>query len=110
MCCVGVCVVRVGVCVRCVCVVCVCVCLWCVVCLVCGVARRKNLRVEIQNVPVCTGTTRTCVTTCGRGVGTHRDVLNLHTEVFWKDTRGGRREKEGEERERRGRSPSVLLT
>ena len=36
----------------------------------------------IQNVPVCTGTTRTCVTTCARGAGTHGDVLNLHTEAF----------------------------
>ena len=36
----------------------------------------------MQNVPVCTGTTRTCVTTCARGAGTHGDVLNLHTEVF----------------------------
>ena len=48
---------------------------------------------------MCTGTTRTCVTTCGRGVGTHRDVLNLHTEVSWTDTRGGggggRRERGG---------------
>ena len=80
---------------------------WCGV--VCGAAwhAEKNLRVYIQNVPVCTGTTRTCVTTCGRGAGTHEDVLNLHTEVFWTDAlvRGGeRREKE------EGGSPSVLLT
>ena len=76
-----------------------------------GLARRKNLRVWIQNVPVCTGTTRTCVTTCGRGAGTHGDVLNLHTEVFWDGHTGERRgeEREGEEREGRG-SPSVLLT
>ena len=42
----------------------------------------------------------TCVTTCGRGAGTHGDVLNLHTEVFGTDTkrRGGR----GERGERRG--------
>ena len=64
-----------------------CVLVWCgvVVCGgvgVCGVARRKNLRVWIQNVPVCTGTTPACVKTCGRGVGTHGDVLNPHTEVF----------------------------
>ena len=94
-------------CVRCVLCVLVCVCVfvvcggvWCVVW-----HAEKNLRVYIQNVPVCTGTTRTCVTTCGRGVGTHGDVLNLHTEVFWTDTRGVRRG-----RERRGRSPSFLLT
>ena len=73
--------------------------LWCVVvCVVCvcGVVspcvRSKRLRVLVQNVPVCTGTTRTCVTTCGRGAGTHGDVLNLHTEVFGTNTRkrGGR--------------------
>ena len=48
----------------------------------------------MQNVPVCTGTTRTCVTTCARGAGTHGDVLHLHTEVFWTDTRraGGHRQ------------------
>ena len=34
----------------------------------------------VQNIPVCTSTTRTCVTTCGRGAGTHGDVLNLHTD------------------------------
>ena len=42
--------------------------------------RPENLRVWIQNVPVCTGTTPACVTTCGRGAGAHGDVLNLHTE------------------------------
>ena len=81
----------------------------CGVCgVVCGAAWHagKNLRVWIQNVPVCTGTTRTCVTTCGRGAGTHGDVLFLHTEVFWTDTRGrGGRGERGE-----GGSPSVLLT
>ena len=41
---------------------------------------------------------RTCVTTCGRGAGTHGDVLNLHTEVFETDTRW----RGGERRERRG--------
>ena len=59
---------------------------------------QKRLRVYVQNVPVCTGTTPACVTTCGRGAGTHGDVLNLHTEVFWTDTR----ERGGEEREGRG--------
>ena len=44
--------------------------------------RLKNLRVKIQNVPVCTGTTPACGNTCARGAGTHGDVLNLHTEVF----------------------------
>ena len=57
----------------------------------------KGPRVYVQNVPVCTGTTRTCVTTCGRGAGTHGDVLNLHTEVFETDTRvrGGERRERG---------------
>ena len=31
---------------------------------------------------VFAGTTRTCVSTCGRGAGTHGDVLNLHTVGF----------------------------
>ena len=35
-----------------------------------------------QNVPVCTGTTPTCVYTCGRVAGTHGDVLNVHTGFF----------------------------
>ena len=39
---------------------------------------QKRLRVYIQNVPVCTGTTHTCVSTCARGAGTHGDVLNVH--------------------------------
>ena len=39
----------------------------------------KRLHVYIRNVPVCTGTTRTCVETCARGAGTHGDVLNAHT-------------------------------
>ena len=38
------------------------------------------------------------VTQCGRGAGTHGDVLNLHTEVFETDTRG----RGGERRERGG--------
>ena len=29
--------------------------------------------------PVCTGTARTCVSTCARGAGTHGEVLNPHT-------------------------------
>ena len=43
----------------------------------------------IQNVPVYAGTTRTCVSTCARGAGTHGDVLNLHTEgVLYIHTEG----------------------
>ena len=37
-------------------------------------------RVHFKNVPVCTGTTRTCVSTCARGAGTHGHVLSGHTE------------------------------
>ena len=48
----------------------------------------KTLRVSIQNVLVCTGTTPTCATTCVRGAGTHGDVSNVHTGRFeW--THGG---------------------
>ena len=95
------------------CVVCCCVLSVCVVCGcgcscvdvgcvrgrggACGVARwktpyvhTKRLREYVQNVPVCTGTTRTCVSTCARGAGTHGDVLNVHTEAFWVDTRSHR--------------------
>ena len=36
-------------------------------------------RVHVQNVPMCTGTTRTCVATCARGACMHGDVLNVHT-------------------------------
>ena len=39
----------------------------------------ENPRVSVQNVPVCTGTTPACGNTCGRGAGTHGDVLNPHT-------------------------------
>ena len=64
----------------------------CLVCVfVCVAARRKERgktcvlvqkchRVYVQNVPVCAGTTRTCVETCTRGAGTHGDVLNRDTE------------------------------
>ena len=77
------------------CVVVVCRVVWCVWCP--RVYVQKRLRVYVQNVPVCTGTTLACVTTCGRGADTHGDVLNLHTEVFWTDTRGrGGRGERGE--------------
>ena len=62
----------------------------------CGVTRGKTPcvhstrpRVYVQDVPVCTGTTRTHVSTCARGTGrhtrgrferTHGDVLSGHTE------------------------------
>ena len=64
----------------------VCVCLYVFVCAEkrgkTHVWIQKRLRVYIQNVPVCTGTTRTCWFTCARGAGTHRDVLNAHTGTF----------------------------
>ena len=68
------------------CLSCVVVCVAVVVCVRCGVVRcgvcrgtLKNPRVYTQNVPVCTGTTRTSIKTCARGAGTHGDVLNGHT-------------------------------
>ena len=48
----------------------------------------QDASVYIQHVPVYAGTTRTCSNTCARGAGTHGDVLNVHTEAFWMDTRG----------------------
>ena len=65
-------------------------CVWCVcscvcVCVCCGTLKKtwknpcvgsRTSRVYIQNVPVYAGTTRTCVSTCARGAGTHGDVLN----------------------------------
>ena len=41
-----------------------------------------RFRVSIQYVLVDAGTTRTCVSTCARGAGTHGYVLNVHTEAF----------------------------
>ena len=41
--------------------------------------QRKRARVYVRNVTVCTGTTRTCVSTCARGAGAHGDVLSLYT-------------------------------
>ena len=78
----------------CVCCGVVCCGVWCVWCP--RVYVQKRLRVYVQNVPVCTGTTPACVTTCGRGAGTHGDVLNLHKEGFFVHTHG----REGERRER----------
>ena len=40
----------------------------------------KRYRVYVQNVPVCTGTTRTHVSTCVR-------VVPVHTVTFWTYTR-----------------------
>ena len=70
------------------CIFCVCasVCLCVSVCVGRGgrgrdpVYVQKALRVSIQKRPVCTGTTRKCVSTCARGAATHRDVLNRDTE------------------------------
>ena len=54
---------------------------WCVLCgtMKTPCVHSKRARVYVQNVPVCTGTTRTCGNTCARGAGTHGDVLNPHT-------------------------------
>ena len=75
-----------------------CLCLRVVLCVVvlCGVCGVTVC--TFKNASVCTGTTPACVTTCGRGAGTHGDVLNLHTEVFGTDTRW----RGGERRKRRG--------
>ena len=76
---------------------------WCA----CGVVWfAENLRVYIQNVPVCTGTTPACSNTCGRGARTHRDVLIVHTGGVFNGHTGrgvgeGRGEGEGEERGQR---------
>ena len=51
----------------------------------------KSHRVYVQSVPVCSGTTRTFVSTCVRGAGTHGDVLNVHTETCLLDTLGFQR-------------------
>ena len=46
---------------------------------------------------MCTGTTPACGNTCGRGAGTHGDVLNVHTGAFCTYTwREGWRREEGE--------------
>ena len=42
----------------------------------------SSLRVYVQNVSVCAGTTPTRVYTCGRVAGTQGDFLNVHTRVF----------------------------
>ena len=42
----------------------------------------KRHRVYVQNVPMCTPTTRTCWNTCARGARAHGDVLNVHTGTF----------------------------
>ena len=66
--------------------VCLVVCVCVVLCRVVWhaenpVYRLKTLSVcRFKNVPVYAGNTRTCFSTCGRGAGTHGDVLNLHTE------------------------------
>ena len=78
------------------CVFGVCVCSWCVfVC--CGTLKKrgkkpcvgsKRPRVYIRNVPVYAGNTRTCFSTCVRGAGAHKDVLNVHMEAFFESTHG----------------------
>ena len=43
-------------------------------------ARVPNTRphMYVENVPVCTGTTRTCFNTCAHCAGIHGDVFNVH--------------------------------
>ena len=61
--------------------------MWCVVCVVYGVCPLNTSRVYVQNVLVCTGTTRTYVSTCARGASIHGDVLDVHTGTCRVDTR-----------------------
>ena len=42
----------------------------------------KHLRVCIQHAPVFAGNTRTCVSTCTRGAGTHGDGLIAYSVTF----------------------------
>ena len=93
--------------VLCCCVVLCGVVLCCVVWCVARLGTQKNLA----------GTTRTCVTTCGRGAGTHGDVLNLHTEgVLNGDTPSSpppthhTHTQKKKTKENKKKSPSVLLT
>ena len=51
-----------------------------------------------SNVPVCTGTRRTCVATCGRGAGTHGGVFDSTHVGSLDGHTGERRGKEGEGR------------
>ena len=61
----------------------------------CGTQKKTSV-CRFKTSPCVPATTPACVKTCGRGAGTHGGVLNLHTEVFWTDTRGGGRGGEGE--------------
>ena len=47
------------------------------------VSTQTRPHMYVQNVAVCTGTTRTCFNTCARNAGIHGDVLNVHTEAFF---------------------------
>ena len=87
----GVCVVSCGLCaVCCACWCGCCCCVWCVVVFGCVVWHAEKTSVcRFKTSPCVPAPRLACVKTCGRGVGTHGDVLNLHTEVFWTDTRGG---------------------
>ena len=58
---------------------------WCGVCRVVWHAENPVCRLETLSVcrfkvPVYAGNTRTCFSACGRGAGTHGDVLNRDTE------------------------------
>ena len=58
---------------------------WC-----CGgvVCPFQNPRVSVRNVSVCTFKTSFPVYSGTSDAGSHGDVLNVHTETFWTDTRG----------------------
>ena len=77
--------------------------LWCVYSKTPPCVDSKRLRVYIQNVPVCTSTTSTCLKTCGRGASTHGNVLNVHMGVR---SRGGGWKKR-EQKKKFSRAPEV---
>ena len=71
-----------------VCLVCMCVRVFVCVCVLRHAEKmwrktrvwiQERLRVYIQNVPVYASTAGTYFSTCARGAGTHKDVLNGHT-------------------------------
>ena len=63
-------------------------CVWCVLCfvlccVVCGVVCGAAWHAETTSLcRFTTSTTRTCVTRCGRGAGTHGDVFELTSRPF----------------------------
>ena len=77
-------------------VVVVIVVVWCVVVFGVWCGTQKKPPCVDSKRPRCVPAPRPHVSKHARGAGTHGDVLNVHTEVFWTDTRrawrrGGRR-------------------